>query len=116
MAETAEPGTDHITPHQAHQGQPRPHQHQHAATAAPDLTRSASTNSSVPASPLDLAFRDEEGRSVTLRQLIDGPTIIAPVYYSCPNVCAFLQADRSLPTCRRSNCSRGKARVLSVSF
>ncbi len=40
--------------------------------------------------PLDLTFRDEEGRPVSLRQLIHGPTVLALVYYHCPNVCSLL--------------------------
>lgn len=40
--------------------------------------------------PLDLTFYDENGNPVSLKQLIDSPTILAPVYYSCPNVCSFL--------------------------
>jgi len=40
--------------------------------------------------PLDLTFYDENGNVVNLRQLIDTPTILAPVYYSCPDVCSFL--------------------------
>ena len=40
--------------------------------------------------PLDLTFKDEEGRLVSLRQLIHGPTVLALVYYHCPNVCSLL--------------------------
>jgi protein SCO1/2 len=40
--------------------------------------------------PLDLTFRDEKGQEVSLRQLIHAPTILAPVYFSCPDVCSFL--------------------------
>lgn len=40
--------------------------------------------------PLDLTFYDENGNVVNLRQLIQTPTILAPVYYSCPDVCSFL--------------------------
>ncbi len=40
--------------------------------------------------PLDLTFRDEYGNLVTLRQLIHRPTILAPVYLHCPNVCSLL--------------------------
>jgi protein SCO1/2 len=66
--------------------------------------------------PLDLTFRDETGRSVTLRDLVTMPTVIAPVYYKCPNVCSFLQGGlaRTLPEVKLEP---GKAfRVLSVSF
>lgn len=41
---------------------------------------------------LDLHFVDETGTPVLLSDIIDKPTIIAPIYYRCPNVCNFLQA------------------------
>jgi protein SCO1/2 len=40
--------------------------------------------------PLDLTFYDENGNPVTLRQFIHTPTILAPVYLHCPNVCSLL--------------------------
>jgi protein SCO1 len=40
--------------------------------------------------PLDAGFRDENGAPVSLRQLMHAPTILALVYYKCPNVCDFL--------------------------
>jgi len=40
--------------------------------------------------PLDASFRDEEGGVVSLRRLIRTPTILALVYYKCPNVCDYL--------------------------
>jgi protein SCO1/2 len=40
--------------------------------------------------PLHLIFYGENGDPVSLKQLIHRPTILAPVYYSCPNVCSFL--------------------------
>src|SRR4030042_1690633 len=40
--------------------------------------------------PLDITFNDENGNRVSFRNLIRTPTILAPVYYSCPNVCSFL--------------------------
>jgi protein SCO1/2 len=66
--------------------------------------------------PLDFTFIDEEGKKVVLRDLITGPTIIAPVYYHCPNVCNFLQSDlaRVLPEVKLEP-GRGY-RVLSISF
>ena len=49
--------------------------------------------------PLDLTFHDEQGEPVRLADLITMPTVIAPVYYRCPNVCHYLQGDlaRVLP-------------------
>ena len=38
--------------------------------------------------PLDLPFKDEAGRTVTLRQLGRGkPILLAPVLHNCPNIC-----------------------------
>ncbi len=66
--------------------------------------------------PLDLTFRDETGRELRLSELVTGPTIILPVYYSCTNVCNYLQEGlaRVLPEIKLAP---GKDyRVLSVSF
>lgn len=66
--------------------------------------------------PLDLTFLDEHGQTVTLRALIDRPTLIAPVYYKCPNVCNFMQGGLAemLP---EVNLGAGTDyRVLSISF
>jgi protein SCO1/2 len=40
--------------------------------------------------PADAAFVDENGRRVMLRDLIDKPTIIAPVYFGCTHECPLL--------------------------
>ncbi|OIO03541.1 MAG: hypothetical protein AUJ49_04350, partial [Desulfovibrionaceae bacterium CG1_02_65_16] len=40
--------------------------------------------------PLDVVLRGEDGRFLRLGDIIDKPTIIAPVYYSCPNECNVL--------------------------
>jgi len=37
--------------------------------------------------PLDITFNDENGNPITLRELINGPTVIALVYYDCPGIC-----------------------------
>ncbi len=38
--------------------------------------------------PLDLTFNDENGKPVTLRELMRGkPTVLALVYYECPMLC-----------------------------
>ena len=66
--------------------------------------------------PLDMVFRDEEGKPVRLADLITGPTIILPVYFSCTNACYNLQRGlaRVLPGIKSS--PGGEYRVLSVSF
>ncbi len=66
--------------------------------------------------PLDISFRDETGRRVRLGDLLTGPTIILPVYYSCTNICNFLQQGlaKALPAVQRE--PGREYRVLSVSF
>ena len=66
--------------------------------------------------PLDLAFRDETGKRVRLADLVTGPTIILPVYYSCTNVCNYLQGGlaRVLGSIKRKPVT--EYRVISVSF
>lgn len=66
--------------------------------------------------PLDLVFTDEKGHKRRLGELVTGPTIILPVYYSCTNVCNYLQEGmaRVIPEIRLDP---GKEyRVISVSF
>ncbi len=91
------------------------HQHQH--TEMPKDDPGVGLEEKIGAAiPLNLTFRDESGQPVTLDQLVNGPTIIAPIYYRCPNVCNFLQTDlaRVLPDIRREP---GKEyNVLSISF
>lgn len=40
--------------------------------------------------PLTARFQDEKGRNVTLGEMIQKPTIILPVYYSCPSACNMM--------------------------
>jgi protein SCO1/2 len=43
--------------------------------------------------PLDLPFRDEHGKAVTLRALAHGkPMLLAPVVHNCPNICGVTLA------------------------
>ncbi|APG28724.1 cytochrome-c oxidase [Syntrophotalea acetylenivorans] len=91
------------------------HQHDHSAQAMTDNQVGIEERLGA-FIPLDLTFQDENGQTVILRDLITGPTIIAPIYYSCPNVCAFLQADlaRNLPAIKLQ--PDQDYRVLSISF
>ncbi len=66
--------------------------------------------------PEDVVLRDEEGGLVNLRKLVTMPTILAPVYYSCPNECNLLQGSlaQALP---QIGLTPGKDyQVISVSF
>ena len=43
--------------------------------------------------PLDLTFNDEQGKPVTLRSLIDKPTVLTLVYFRCPGICSPLMHE-----------------------
>ncbi len=66
--------------------------------------------------PLDSTFRDETGTPVRLAELITGPTIILPVYYSCSNVCYNLQWGLAQVLPKIRNSPGGEYRVISISF
>lgn len=102
----------------AAQGEEPAHIHQHGGTSSPAPVEPAIGVDEKLGSriPLDLVFRDDNGRQVRLSELVTGPTIILPIFYSCTNVCNFLQQGMAgaLPAVKRIP---GKEyRVLSVSF
>ena len=66
--------------------------------------------------PLDITFRDEEGKPVRLADLVTGPTIILPVYYSCTNVCYNLQWGLAQALPRIKSRPGEEYRVVSISF
>jgi protein SCO1/2 len=66
--------------------------------------------------PLNLTFRDEHGRPVPLHELITRPTVIAPVYYRCPNVCHFLQGELAQVLPQLKLVAGADYQVLSISF
>jgi len=107
-----------------------PHQHHSEAPPAKPSTQTPHVHPSPAASaagvgldeqlgtrlPLDLSFRDEDGRTVRLRDLVDRPTVIAPVYYRCPNVCHFLQGELAQVLPQLTLVAGTDYRVLSISF
>jgi protein SCO1/2 len=66
--------------------------------------------------PLDLTFYDENGNPVSLKQLIRAPTILAPVYYHCPNVCSLLLQNLADVLNRLPAEPDKEYRVLAISF
>ncbi len=66
--------------------------------------------------PLDVTFRDEAGNPVRLADLVTGPTIILPVYFSCTNVCYNLQWGLAQVLPRIKSRPGEEYRVISVSF
>jgi protein SCO1 len=65
--------------------------------------------------PLDTFFRNEQGEAVSLRQLVDRPTLLLPVYYLCPTACSFDLANLA-DAVRRSSHAAGSFRVITLSF
>ncbi|HBH60650.1 MAG TPA: SCO family protein [Nitrospiraceae bacterium] len=45
--------------------------------------------------PLDLAFTDEEGKSVLLKELVSRPTVVSLIYYTCSGACPALLSGLS---------------------
>jgi protein SCO1/2 len=61
-------------------------------------------------------FLDEDGKAVTMGEIVDKPTIVVPIYFSCPNVCAIIQSSLTavLPDVKLS--PGEDYQVVSVSF
>ncbi len=66
--------------------------------------------------PLDAVFRDEQGRPVTLRSLIDRPTILVLVYYRCPGVCSPLMSGLVEVLDKVARVPGRDYRIISLSF
>jgi len=92
------------------------HEHDHQHMAKPTVTDVGIDERLGVRLPLDLTFRDEQGELVRLGDLIDKPTVIAPIYYRCPNVCSFLQGDMARVLPQLPLIAGSDYRVLSVSF
>lgn len=66
--------------------------------------------------PLDLTFTDEDGRKVRLGDLIDKPTVVSFIYYSCRDVCPLLLGGEA-EVLRKLDAVPGKEyTALTVSF
>lgn len=66
--------------------------------------------------PLDLAFKAEDGSPVTLRQLIDKPTILTLNYFRCAGICTP-QLNGVVEVLNRTEAVPGKDfQVITVSF
>jgi protein SCO1/2 len=66
--------------------------------------------------PLDSIFNDENGNAVSLRQLIHTSTILAPVYYHCPDVCSLLLYNLARVLNQLSSEPGKEYRVVAISF
>jgi protein SCO1/2 len=66
--------------------------------------------------PLNTVFNDESGNRISLRQVIHKPTILAPVYFGCPDVCSFLLYNLARALNQISSDPGKEYQVLAVSF
>jgi len=67
--------------------------------------------------PADITLRDENGRPVNLRDLVDRPTIVAPVYLHCSHVCPLLLTNLAEALGKLDLVRPGKDfRVVALSF
>ena len=66
--------------------------------------------------PLEAVFYDDQGRKVSLGQLIDRPTLLLPVYYTCPSICSFDLANLAATLRRLNYDEKEPFQVLSLSF
>lgn len=67
--------------------------------------------------PAHLAFRDETGRTVRLADYLGHqPVVLAPVYYSCPNLCGSTLADLAFALQRVPLSAGRDYKVIAVSI
>ena len=66
--------------------------------------------------PLDVWFLNESNDTVTLRQLIDKPTVLLFVYFDCPNLCRPLM-DGVADVISKTDMQLGKDyQIITISF
>lgn len=105
-----------VTPAVCSTQKPDAHQH-HAAPAPQQPSGEVGLDERLGAKiDRDAVFRDESGKLVRLGDLITGPTIILPVYYTCTNVCNYMQGGLARIVTSLKNKPGTDYRVISISF
>lgn len=67
--------------------------------------------------PEDAYFYDSDGKKVNIKELVEkAPTIIAPVYFTCPSVCNILQSSLVNLIPQLSLIPNKDYQILSISF
>jgi protein SCO1/2 len=66
--------------------------------------------------PLDLKFFNENDQEVTLRQLIDKPTILSFVYFDCPGLCSPLLSGVSDMVSKLDMTLGKDYKIITISF
>ncbi len=65
--------------------------------------------------PLDIPFTDENSKQIILRDLINKPTLLLPVYFTCPQVCSIDMANLAFAL-QHTSLSPEKFNVITLSF
>jgi protein SCO1 len=65
---------------------------------------------------LSARFLDAHGRPVTLKQVFDRPVVLLPIWFFCPSVCTFLQADLASALNRVGQTPGKDFNVITLSF
>ncbi|WP_153306616.1 SCO family protein [Desulfogranum japonicum] len=65
--------------------------------------------------PLDTTFINENAQSVSLREIINKPTLLLPVYYTCPQICSFDMANLAIAL-QQTSISPENFNVITLSF
>lgn len=66
--------------------------------------------------PLDITVYDHEGNTIELADFVDRPTVLALVYYRCPDICSPLLMGLSDAISKMSLDAGEDYRILTVSF
>jgi protein SCO1/2 len=66
--------------------------------------------------PLDLIFRNSTGKEVSLKEIIKRPTIMALVFFHCPQACNMIQANLAAALTQATILPGKDYQVVSVSF
>jgi len=65
---------------------------------------------------LDAVFKNENGNPVKLESLFGKPVVVLPVYFLCPPICDFLQADLAKALNRVDQLPGRDFNVITISF
>jgi len=66
--------------------------------------------------PLDARFIDETGGEVALRDIIDRPTLLLPIYFYCPSACSQTLANLAISLKQLKSVPGKDFRVIAYSF
>jgi protein SCO1/2 len=65
---------------------------------------------------LDARFLDARGRPVTIGEIFDRPVVLLPIWFFCPSVCTFLQADLAKALNRVDQLPGEEFNIITLSF